>query len=382
MRTMYPIALIVIALVSWVNWWFLTKWFPNLHSRLTLCTYWLVNAFAWFTIGYSWLVHPGTPLFYQWITPFLYVSFVWIVAEGILLLLFPILFAVRKMIHYDNMPTRRTFLQKIVYVAPALAFGVSAQGVYSSRFDMAVRRLELTCKGLPRQLTGFKIAQISDTHLGPFFSLDRLDDVIALIKQEKPDMVVITGDLIDDLNLVKPAIGKLSQLAALIPYGIYFCWGNHEYFRDIQRIRDELLKSPIHILENSNAPIVVGDTTFYMLGVDYPWADTIPEKTEKQQQLLTKAQTNIPDNAFRILLAHHPDFFSDAFAANIPLTLSGHTHGGQINVFGYPLLPLKYRYMRGLYEDNQNYGYVNVGAGQWFPFRLGCPPEISVFTLV
>jgi predicted MPP superfamily phosphohydrolase len=254
-------------------------------------------------------------------------------------------------------------------------------GTYSARFEMAVRRLELPFRKLPPALRGFKIAQISDTHVGTFFTLDRLDEVIELVKQEKPDMVVITGDLIDDLTLLRPCIAKLSQFAAVIPYGIYYCWGNHEYFRDIKRIREELLKSPIHVLGNSNAPIVVGETTFYMLGVDYPWATTNPEKKEKQRQFLAKAQANIPDEAFKILLAHHSDFIADGFANEIPLTLSGHTHGGQINLLGHSLLPIKYQYMRGLYQENHNYGYVNVGAGQWFPFRIGCPPEISIFTL-
>jgi len=291
------------------------------------------------------------------------------------------LLAIRRLIKSDHSASRREFLQKILYVAPVLAFGISAHGGCSARFHMDIRRLELPFQGMSSSLKGFKIAQISDAHVGAFFSLDRLDDIIELVTLEKPDMVVITGDLIDDLNLLSPCVEKLSQLSAHVPYGVYFCWGNHEYFRDINRIRRELLKSPIHILENSHVPINVGDGSFYLLGVDYPFAKAIPEKNKIQQQFLAKAQEGIPDNVFRILIAHHPDFLFDAFKAQIPLTLVGHTHGGQINVMGKSVLPFKYYYMRGLYQEGNSYGYVNVGAGQWFPFRIDCSPEISIVTL-
>lgn len=378
---MYPLVMGIMIIVAGINWWFLTKWIPNMYSRSRCMSYWLVTALCWLIIGYSWIVHPGTPFFYRWIVPLLYLAFVWIVGEGLLLVLFPILFAIRRLLNYQQVPSRRSFLKKVVYSAPTIAFAVSIKGAYSSNFDMKIRHLDLSFNQLPSALKGFKIAQISDTHLGPFFTLERLDHVLGLIRKEKPDMLVITGDMIDDLNLLIPCIERLSLFSQIIPQGIYFCWGNHEYFRDIDRIRRALLKSPIHILENSNVPIVVGDETFYLLGVDYPWAKTMTEKNEKQREFLRQARENIPDKAFRILLSHHPEFITDAFAMGIPLTLSGHTHGGQINIGGRPLLPLKYTYMRGLYQENQNYGYVSVGTGQWFPLRIGCPPEISIFTL-
>lgn len=381
MKTMYPLVMGLMLMVAGINWWFLTKWFPKVYSRLRFLSYCFVNGLCWLIIGYSWIIHPGTPFFYQWITPLLYLAFVWVVGEGLLLLLFPVLFAVRRVINYRQAPSRRSFLKKVFYSAPAIAFAMSSKGVYSSNFDMEIRHLDLSFHQLPPSLKGFKIAQISDTHLGPFFTLERLDYVLALIKKEQPDMLVITGDMIDDLNLLPGCMEKLSSLSAMLPQGIYFCWGNHEYFRDIERIRRGLLQSPIHILENSNVPIVVKNETFYLLGVDYPWAKTPAEKIAKQQAFLREAQENIPDEAFRILLSHHPDFIADAFALGIPLTLSGHTHGGQINIAGRPLLPLKYRYMRGLYQENHNYGYVSVGTGQWFPLRMGCPPEINIFTL-
>ena len=120
------------------------------------------------------------------------------------------------------------------------------------------------------------------------------------------------------------------------------------------------------------------------MGVDYPWADLshngINVSDSKRQQCFAAANQDVPLSAFKVLIGHHPNVLFDGFAASIPLTLAGHTHGGQVVIGGKTLLS-SYHYMRGLYLENGVYGYVSSGAGHWLPFRLGCPPEISVFTL-
>jgi predicted MPP superfamily phosphohydrolase len=392
MSIRYVVLLVLILMISWINWRLLIQLFPNTSFQGCRYLYWLVTGLAWLLINYTWLVRPEPIFFHQWIAPLVDLSYVWVIAGMVLLCLFPILFIMRRLSNRVNSGqksretssmdvSRRTFLQSMLYASPILALGVSAKGVYSAECEMVVRQVPLSFRDLPQDLQGFKIAQISDTHIGPFFSLERLDEVLQFIIAEKPDMVVITGDLIDDLTLLEPAIRKLNQFFTLIPYGIYFCWGNHEYFRDINRIRRELAKSPIYVLENSNLPVKIGKTTFYVSGVDYPWPKDPGEWESIQQDFMIKAKDNIPSDAFRVLLAHHPDFLFNAFAEQIPLTLSGHTHGGQVNLLGKSLLPVRYHYMRGLYQENDSYGYVSPGTGQWIPFRLGCPPEISVFTL-
>lgn len=388
----YVILLVLIIMISLINWQLLMKWFPNASYFGRGYLYWLVTGLSWFLINYNWLFQPDATFFHQWIAPLVDLSYVWIIAGVVLLCFFPVLFILRKLSNSVNSVakgretnrvdiSRRTFLQSVLYVSPILALGVSATGVYSAEKEMVIRQVPLSFRGLPQDLQGFKIAQISDTHIGPFFSLERLDEVLQSIIEEKPDLVVITGDLIDDLTLLEPTISKLNQFLSRIPYGIYFCWGNHEYFKDINRIRRELAKSSIHVLENSSLPVTVGKTTFYMLGVDYPWPKDPGEGGSIRQQFMIKAKDKIPSDAFKVLLAHHPDFLFNAFADQIPLTLSGHTHGGQVNILGKSLLPVSYHYMRGLYQENHSYGYVSPGTGQWIPFRLGCPPEISIITL-
>ena len=113
--------------------------------------------------------------------------------------------------------------------------------------------------------------------------------------------------------------------------------------------------------------------------MDYP----VPRErfAELEKAYAAKALENIPGEAVTVLLAHHPDFIDDGRACGVRLVLSGHTHGGQIGLLGIPLVPPLFRYMRGMYEKAGTSGYVHSGNGSWFPYRLGCPPEIACFHL-
>jgi predicted MPP superfamily phosphohydrolase len=276
--------------------------------------------------------------------------------------------------------SRREFLQGAAGVLPVIALGISAKGVYSASKELTIQHYELALTGFPQEHRGLKLAQISDLHIGPFFGIDKLDRTLNLLRQERPDLVVITGDLIDDLDLLAPTMQMLTGFAPAIPYGVYFCWGNHEYFRDISKIAAALKKTPIRILENRSQAITEGENPLYLLGVDYPWASNGQQQEAKRKMFFTEALRGVPKNACSLLLTHHPDFISNAFEAGIPLTLAGHTHGGQVALLGRSLLPVQYRYMRGMYRHNDQYAYVHSGTGHWLPFRLGCPAEIAIFT--
>jgi predicted MPP superfamily phosphohydrolase len=276
--------------------------------------------------------------------------------------------------------SRRDFICKSAQALPIVSLGLSAKGVYDAG-EVTVQRHELFLPGLTQELGRLKIVQISDTHIGPFFDLRSLDHVLKLAAEQQPDLTVITGDLIDELSLLDETMERLARFAALMPYGLYYTWGNHEYFRNRGKIREALAKSPLKVLENSSWQVTDGEHPFYLLGVDYPWAKNAEEMRQVTQDFLRKALNKTPENAFKILLSHHPDFIDNAFDAGIPFTLTGHTHGGQVNVAGHSLLPVQYKYMRGLYRQGELAGYVSTGAGNWLPFRLGCPAEIAVFTL-
>jgi len=383
--------------VCWLNYYLLSKFFVFYRGKVSRYMYLSFTVATILTLGYGWSRRPPFVDSEHAVYPFLvYGALAWLVGQIILLVLQPLLAVMHRVLKGGKVKTdarstlslamtRRDFLHSSLAVAPLLSVGMGIKGIYNAQSDMVVQRHSLQFSNLPANLTGLKIIQISDTHLGPYFDLNKLDTVIALIIKEKPDIVVITGDFVDDLNLLTSAIERFNTLQPLIPHGIYFCYGNHEYFRDIEFVRAELKKSRIRVLENQSALIVSGAQPFYLLGVSYPWAGDsrsgINVSASVRQQYFTISNQNIPHNAFKVLVGHHPDILIDGFSAQVPLTLAGHTHGGQVMIGGRSLLA-SYTYMSGLYQTNGVYGYVSNGTGHWFPFRFGCPPEISVFTLL
>jgi predicted MPP superfamily phosphohydrolase len=391
MRSLSPAFFLVVVFffISWLNYRFLSSWYPSYKKRSIRNTYLLVNVAMVAFIGYSWANRLAiTSVSADFIRYLSVGAIIWLIGQVLLLVLLPVIYfghrlTTEKTGDTFRQPTmtRRQFLHKAAAFTPLVAFGVSAVGTYEAQSVLAVQRYSFQFSNLPEKLNGFKIAQISDTHLGPYFTLRHMARVVESVGRENPDLLVYTGDFADNLSLLRPAINLLSELSSAIPYGMFFCWGNHEYFRNINLVRRELQNSPLTILENSSALIVRGDKPVYLLGVDYPWANTARDRAEVCRQYFTTATRGVPNQAFRILLAHHPDFFDEGFKAGVELSLAGHTHGGQVVVAGQSLLPVRYKYMRGLYQSEKSYGYVNSGAGHWFPFRLGCPPEIGVFTL-
>ncbi|MDF2874977.1 MAG: Calcineurin-like phosphoeSPTERase [Sporomusa sp.] len=390
------ILLVIAGLIGWLNYLLLERRFAVYRKPVVRYTYLFITASAVVVMTYTRgrnlsPMNPDDEVYY-WL---LYMALAWLVGQFVLILLQLFCYVTEWLLGLrkarpatpqsnQSVMTRRSFLTGMATVLPIISVGTGAKGIYEAQAEMVVQQYRLTFPNLPDHLQGFKIGQISDTHLGPYFSLDRLNTALQLVKEQKPDVLAITGDFADDLRLLKPALERLDQLQPSIPLGIYFCIGNHEYIRDAERFRAEIAKSKAVLLENDNRLIVAGSQPLYLLGVDYPGSDVarsaLDISVNRRLQCFAAANQNIPTNAFKILLAHHPDFLIDGFAAQIPLTLAGHTHGGQLIIGGKSLFNT-HVYMRGLYQENGVYGYVSSGAGHWFPLRLGCPPEISMFTL-
>lgn len=399
MSSIYSVlfVLVLIAFISWLNYRLLARLFHSYRTQAVKSVYLIFSVITLAVIGYGWSTKPifavPNQTFYYVLV---YGILSWLLGQMILLLFQPFIFVAYRLIAENKKAdmqadssmipsmTRRSFLQSTLAFTPLMALGISTKGIYEAQTEMIIERHSISVPALPSNLNGFKIGQISDTHLGTYFGLEKLDIVIKMLLQEKPDLVVITGDFIDDLTLLKPALDRLNELQPLIPHGIYFCYGNHEYFRNFALVRAELSKSRLTVLTNESALLVPGQRPFYLMGVDYPWASAfqggINVSDSKRRQCFAQANQNIPPDAFKVLIAHHPDFLKDGFAAQIPLTLTGHTHGGQV-VIGGKTIQSSYAYMRGLYQEKGVYGYVSSGTGHWFPFRFGCPPEIGIFTL-
>ena len=267
----------------------------------------------------------------------------------------------------------------VVAVMTAVALSLSLYGSFVGRHALHTVEYTVPVEGLGDRLEGYRIAQLSDVHLGSFYSLDDFQQLLEETAAEQPDVLVVTGDVFDNAGMTMQAARLLDSYSDRFPQGIYYCRGNHEHFRGIPLLEIALEGKNIHNLVNANDLVLEDSRPLYIAGVDYPMqreqfgylADVYTEK----------AMDGIPANAVKVLLAHHPDFLENAAGYGTELVLSGHTHGGQLGFEGIPLVPPVFEYLRGWYSQGATRLYVHPGNGSWFPFRLGCQPEIAVFKL-
>lgn len=289
--------------------------------------------------------------------------------------------------------SRRSFLRGVAVAIPVAAAGTSVLGNFAGESYLDVSRHDLYYPELPDYLDGYKIGQISDMHLGLFVSPEQLREALELLAEEGVSRVEITGDLIDELSLLSQCGSVLQNMAGKFPDGIDYCYGNHEYYRGIDDITAMLETTPVRILRNAAIEISPGrgrgmygrkgtdDVPFYIAGVDYSFARGNDAFAAQRQAYVDEALQEIPDNAFVVMLAHHSDFIDEGFARHIPLTLCGHTHGGQFAPIGPVVESVGFKYLRGMFKHGDSYGYVNRGTGHWLPFRVFCSREASVFVL-
>ncbi len=306
----------------------------------------------------------------------------WAMVITFLAILFIIIPAAAASMIYRKIPVdknKRRFLKGVALYPAAMAAG-SAYGYHYERKQQVKRYYEVKFPaGLG--LSGLTLAQISDVHLGKFFSLDDLRRLLARVAEDEPDMLVVTGDLFDDVNMNPEAAKVLDEAVDLFPKGIYFAIGNHEYYRNWGRTASFLKNTRVHMLVG-RAEKVAG-TNLWLAGAEYSFSRDDESFMQEKAALTQKAVKEIPEAELKqtILLAHHPEFIDDGASLGIPLTLTGHTHGGQFGIFGLPVVPA-YKYNRGMVKIGSCLGYVHSGNGSWLPIRIGCPPEIAYFRIV
>ena len=246
----------------------------------------------------------------------------------------------------------------------------------------AVERVQIRLKRLPGAFSGFRIAQISDIHIGGWITPDRLEQATELVAAEKPDILVITGDFLKGRSFSEMEkqglrdLGRiLSPLASSVP--TFAVLGNHDYWTNPDAIREMLRQCGITDLTNAVYAVTREEEKFYLCGVD---------DIRHGEVRLDKVMAQLDDNSAAILLVHEPDFADESAATGkFDLQISGHTHGGQIVLpfIGPPVLPPSGRkYPSGLYKVGNMLQYTNRGIGtDTVSVRINCPPEITVFVL-
>lgn len=266
-------------------------------------------------------------------------------------------------------------LTACILVGAVVMIGAGLYG--SEHLDYETKELRYT--SLPYQFDGTKIALITDLHIGPYYHVSDLAEILEQAERDEVDYVVLGGDLIDDVRELPALQELLKEKAPNFRLGIDYVWGNHEYFRDQPLIADYLAQSDIRVLKNEHATLSRDGATIYVAGVDFPFGRGENLKAQAKEYT-DQAMAGIPEHAFVILLAHHPQFLEEGLTRHVELTLAGHTHGMQFGLAGQTF-PLMYPYNRGLFTRGASVGYVSRGAGGWMPLRVFCDREVTYFTL-
>ena len=280
-----------------------------------------------------------------------------------------------------SLMTRRAFLSYAAMAPPVAMTGINTLGLVDAETGVVMRQMDFNFSGLPPELDGFKIGHMTDVHIGPYVSVRDIQKMSALLQQAAPDLLAITGDLVDDVRLLPAAMSAMQPMLSALPLGAWFCMGNHEHLRGAAPIRNILQQYGINILDNQHKQLAYKGSKLFVAGVDYPMSIDAGARRLAAEKYLDVACGAIPSQDFTLMLAHHPDFLTGSFARQVDLTLAGHTHGGQVGWGERSMFDFVYPYMRGVYQQKQSFGYVSSGAGHWLPFRLNCPPEVSLITL-
>jgi predicted MPP superfamily phosphohydrolase len=239
--------------------------------------------------------------------------------------------------------------------------------------SLTLEKVEITLARLPKKLDGLKIIHLSDTHHSPFTNLEHIARAVAVANRLKPDMFMLTGDYVShERKYIEPVAKVLGKLKS--EFGAYACLGNHDHWTDAELVTKHFREAGINVLINEGFRFEARGGSFWLAGVD----DYMVGKTD----LAAALRGSFPDE-MKLLLAHNPVIFRQAARAEVDLTLSGHTHGGQIKIRDKEkrILPRR-KLSSGLHRRKTSQIYITRGIGTVvLPVRYQCPPEISLLEL-
>lgn len=291
--------------------------------------------------------------------------------------------------------TRSEFLSQAAMVAATIPLGAMAYGVISGAHDYRVKRITLKLPNLPKSFDGIKVGQVSDIHAGSFFNKIAVKGGVELMMQEKPDVILFTGDLVNnESSEVKDYTEIFNKLRA--PLGIFSVTGNHDYGNykswssqeAKQKNFQDLLASHRHmgydILMNEHRMLELGGEKIAILGIENWGMGRFPKYGK-----MNEAFAGTEEAPVKLLLSHDPSHWDAEVRTlypDIDLMLAGHTHGFQFGIVigGFKWSPSQYAYKQwaGLYTEGNQHLYVNRGFGYLgYPGRIGMPPELTIIEL-
>jgi len=285
--------------------------------------------------------------------------------------------------------SRRNFFRYAGYALGSLPFMAGVYGFASGRFNFRVEKVEVPIANLPKELDGFKIAQLSDIHIGDYMPRQEVRRAVNIANSLKADLAVVTGDFISgEYDPLEDCIAELSNLRA--PLGTWGCNGNHEIYADAEDAAQGLFRQHgMKLLRQENVLLDWRGQKLNLIGVDYQRDHMTRGPAGPMLQGIEPLVSREHPN---ILLSHNPNSFRRAAEMGIELSLAGHTHGGQVKVeiVDHSFTPAKLitDFVAGLYQLPMGQNgekaalYVNRGLGTFgVPVRLGVTPEITLLTL-
>ncbi|HEV2425172.1 MAG TPA: metallophosphoesterase [Terriglobia bacterium] len=423
---LFPILLLALLVASQIFWIRRIreagrKWIPNRAWRVTLEVLFTIYAFLWvYNAVPAWWAHPRSPVSLTAIDALVGGPFAWwVFGSGIgflfvLVLRLPwYIFRLLRWLYRMPgrvvawvrtrtrpvamavpdpaeavIPSRRNFLLQAATAVGVVPFVGSFYGLVFERTDVQTTHYRVAFDRLPRGFHGFRIAQISDLHIGPFMSAAEIRRVAEMANRLKPDLILLTGDYVTwDASTQGAVVGALSVLRA--PYGVIGTLGNHEQWTHTEASITRLFQEQgTMILRQQNATLRAGGDELNLIGVDYESRHHMGRHTEGMvRKYLTAIEPMVRRDTVNILMSHNPNTFDRAAALGIDLSLAGHTHGGQVTMeFISPdISPSRFvtPYVVGWFEKPGGKLYVNRGIGTiGVPMRIGAPPEITVYELV
>ena len=266
-------------------------------------------------------------------------------------------------------------------VLPLIAVGLAIWGTLIEPNRLVVHPETIQIENWPKELSGLRIAVISDIHTGgPFINDQKLRDIVDKTNALNPDLIVLLGDYMSGnswhSHRVEPEVTASALKNLKAPLGVYSVLGNHDWWYNGEKVRRAFEQNGIHVLEDEVAEIKWHDKSFWLVGLADLWT---------RPQHIGETIAKVPPGSTVIALTHNPDIFP-RLPQNVPLLLAGHTHGGQVNIplIGTPVVPSNFgaKYTSGHVLENGHHMFVTTGIGtSILPVRFRVTPEIVILTV-
>lgn len=255
---------------------------------------------------------------------------------------------------------------------------------YAGTRRLVVRPLDVSFADLPAGLDGLRMVQLSDLHVGPHTSRRHLARISAAVRAAEPELIILTGDQVDDFARdVEPLGRAFGDLSA--PLGVFAVAGNHDVYAGWAAVRQGMEDLGWRVLVNEAVPLERGGARFWVAGTGDPAGRGGPKGPDTSVVPdVARTLAAVPEGAFTLAMAHNPVLWPALAERGVPLTLSGHTHYGQLAVpeRGWSLASVFLEHAMGLYRRGDSVLYINPGTNFWgIPFRIGALPEVTVVTL-